>query len=408
MDVKELRRKRAGLVIEARKLLDLAETEKRELTAEETGSYDKIMADVGTMRAKIDQEEKLADAERSIEGIDDRQPAVKPDPEGRDADGKGEVEMRAKALRGFFRGGLPVLSSDERRALEAGSDPAGGYIVTPQQFMTTLIKAVDDAVQVRSLATVYPLANAESLGVPTLDADPADADWTTELATGSEDSTMSFGKRELKPHPMAKRIKISNRLLNVAALPVENIVRDRIAYKVGITQEKAFMTGTGVSQPLGLFTASADGITTARDVSTGNTATSIQADGLIEAKFKVKAAYHPKATWLFHPDAVKQITKLKDGDGAYIWQPGLQNAQPDVILGRPYVMSEYAPNTFTTGLYVGLFGDFSNYWIVDALNMQIQRLIELYAEANQVGFIARYEGDGMPVLAEAFARVKLA
>jgi HK97 family phage major capsid protein len=61
---------------------------------------------------------------------------------------------------------------------------------------------------------------------------------------------------------------------------------------------------------------------------------------------------------------------------------------------------------FTTGLYVGIVGDFSNYEIVDALDMQLQVLMELYAETNQNGYILRAETDGMPVLAEAFARVK--
>ena len=74
----------------------------------------------------------------------------------------------------------------------------------------------------------------------------------------------------------------------------------------------------------------------------------------------------------------------------------------------PYAMSEYAPNTFTTGLYVGLIGDFSFYYIVDSNNMQMQVLDQLYAETNQTGYIARQESDGMPVLSEAFARVKLA
>ena len=71
-------------------------------------------------------------------------------------------------------------------------------------------------------------------------------------------------------------------------------------------------------------------------------------------------------------------------------------------------MSEYAPNTFTTGLYVGIVGDFSKYYIADALDMQLQRLTELYAESNKIGLIGRMETDGMPVLEEAFARVTLA
>ena len=74
----------------------------------------------------------------------------------------------------------------------------------------------------------------------------------------------------------------------------------------------------------------------------------------------------------------------------------------------PIHASEYAPNTFTTGLYVGIVGDWSQYWIADALDMTVQRLVELYAATNQVGLIGRMESDGMPVLGEAFARVTLA
>jgi len=101
------------------------------------------------------------------------------------------------------------------------------------------------------------------------------------------------------------------------------------------------------------------------------------------------------------------ITKLKDGQGQYIWRQSVRDGEPDSLLGLPIVMSEWAPNTFTTGQYAGLLGDFRNYWIADALSMQIQRLNELYAETNQVGFIGRLETDGAPVLEEAFVRVKL-
>ncbi|MGH8428863.1 MAG: phage major capsid protein, partial [Solimonas sp.] len=261
---------------------------------------------------------------------------------------------------------------------------------------------------IRGLARKFSVTSAESLGVPSLDTDISDADWTTELAIGGEDSSMAFGKRELHPHPLGKLVKVSNKLLRVAALSPESLVRDRLAYKFGVTEEKAFMTGDGAGKPLGVFTASAQGISTARDVSTGNTATSIGADGLIEAQHTLKPQYWASARWIFHRDAVKQIRKLKYGQGQYLWQPGLRGGVPNEILGMPYIMSEYAPNTFTTGLYVGIIGDFSQYWIADALTLQVQRLVELYAATNQTGFIGRLETDGMPALEEAFVRVKLA
>jgi HK97 family phage major capsid protein len=293
--------------------------------------------------------------------------------------------------------------------LRAEDDVSGGYLRAPMQMATALIQALDSAVAIRQLATKFSIPNAESLGVPSLDADPADAQWTSELATGNEDSFMAFGKRELHPRPLAKRLKVNNKLLRQVP-SAEAVVRERLAYKFAVTEERAFMTGDGAGEPLGLFTASTLGIPTTRDVSTDNTATTITADGLINAKYSLKAQYQqsPNLRWLFHRDAVKMIRKLKDGNSQYIWQPGLASDRPDTILETPVIMSEFAPNTFTAGLYVGMIGDFSHYWIADAMSLSIQRLVELYAETNQVGFIGRLECDGMPVLAEAFARVTLA
>ena len=70
-------------------------------------------------------------------------------------------------------------------------------------------------------------------------------------------------------------------------------------------------------------------------------------------------------------------------------------------------MSEYAPNTYTTGKYAAVFGDFKYYWICDADILTVQVLNELYAPNNQIGYLYNYFGDGAPVVGEAFARVKL-
>ncbi len=180
-----------------------------------------------------------------------------------------------------------------------------------------------------------------------------------------------------------------------------------MSYKHAVAIEKTFMWGTGANQPLGIFTPSVDGINTDRDIE-GGTTTAITGDGLIDVLYSLKPQYTKSATWIFHRDAVAQIRKIKNVvDGHYIWQPGLSGNVPQTILDRPFVISEYAPNTFTSAKYVGIIGDFRFYWWALALQMQIQRLIELYAACNQTGFIGRIEIDGQPVLSEAFARVKL-
>lgn len=311
------------------------------------------------------------------------------------------------AARRWMCGGMSaVMASAERRAIQADSDIVGGYLVMPQQFVAELIKFVDNLVFVRGLATKHTVANAQSLGAPSLDTDIADSDWTSELATGNEDTSMATGKRELFPHPLAKRIKVSNKLLALSVMQPEQLVKKRMGYKFGVTEEKAYMTGTGAQQPLGVFVASSMGIDTSRDVTCGTT-TAFTADGLIDVKYNLKAQYQAVAEWILHRQSVQQIRKLKDGVGQYIWQAGLQGT-PDTLLDCPVNMSEYAPNTYTTGQYVAMLGDWSFYWIADSINFELQRLVELYAETNQTGFIGRRETDGMPVLAEAFSRGKFA
>ena len=407
--IRELRQKRANLIQNARGVVDRAEGEKRSMSAEEETTWNSYMADIDKVDTQIEREERMAALEDSLTGATNEplgQSGEPKGPEQRDnTHPTNTEEYRSAFAKRLMDGNLANLTVEEARALAVSSANSGANIVAPQQWVAQLIKDLDNAVFMRKIANVLPaLTTSDSLGAPTLDADVDDADWTTELQTGNEGS-MDFGKRELKPNPVAKRIKVSNKLVKFSSIPIEQLVRQRLAYKFGITEEKAFMRGDGVGKPLGLFTASDNGIDASRDIVEGNTATEVTYDGLIAAKFALKGAHVQNANWIFHRDVVKQIMKIKDNENRYILDP--ISAVADKILDRPYYMSEYAPNVLTAGNYAGIIGDFDYYWIVDALNMEIQRLVELYAETNQIGFIGRKETDGAPVLKTAFARIKL-
>lgn len=442
MTLEQLREKRTKVVRRAREILETAEREERTLTGEERTNYDAAMDDATDLGETIARRERQEETERRLgepqhperrSGRTDVDAGGGPlDPEQRAddpyADGVREidgVEYRngdaqrpfasyayAMAFRSFVRGGMSsVQDGPERRALQADLSTSGGFITTPEQFVNQLIQAVDDRVFVRELCrgrgSIESIPMAQSLGIPTLDTDPSDPDWTAEIKTGTEDSDMKFGKRELHPQPLGKRIKVSNKLLRLTPA-AENLVNERLAYKFGVAQENGFLNGSGANQPLGLFTASADGISTARDVLTGS-ATDFTADGLKNGKYTLKGAYWANAEWILHREGVKRVAKLKDSDGQYIWSDGsrtIRGGEPDMLLGFPVNMSEFAPSTFTTGKYVAMLGDFAFYKIADALGMTVQRLVELYAESNQTGFIGRLETDGMPTLEEAWVRMK--
>jgi HK97 family phage major capsid protein len=431
MNIRELLERRANLIENARAIFGAAEAEKRMLTQEEQTRWDQLMDEAAQIKATVERLERQEAEERmlgeSYQPGDNEQPGdggAQPyrfqarslqvlneerqsgRPEWRQhLAAYGSREYRS-AYASFLVNGSQIRR-EEMRALQADSDSLGGYLVTPIQMVDRLIMAMDNLVYMRQWATVFPVPNADSLGAVSLDTDPADPTWTSELLIGSEDSSMAFGKREMTPHPLAKYIKVSRKLLRKAP-SVEQLVMDRLAYKFSVVMENNYLNGDGAGKPLGVFVASNDGITTSRDVTSGNTQTALGADNLRYVKYTLKAQYRARARWIFHRDAVAKISVLKDGSGNYLWQPGLRAGDPDMVLNMPVAESEYAPNTFTSGLYVGILGDFSNYWIADALDLEMQRLVELYAATNQIGFIGRLESDGMPVLSEAFARCKLA
>jgi HK97 family phage major capsid protein len=324
----------------------------------------------------------------------------------------GERGAARKAYQKLLKVGDKHLSDMERKALRADVASEGGFFLAPQEVTAEYVKFVDDLVFIRQLATVYQLDMAESLGIPTIESDIADADWTSELLTGNEDAGLKTGKRELKPVPLAKRIRVSRKLLRQSRFDPESLVRERMGYKFAVSMEKAFLTGSGANQPLGVFTPSVDGISTARNITAAGAA-AIVADDLINTKHHLKAAYwgRPNTRWIFGRPVISAIRKLKDTTNNYIWAPGLgpggglTGGLPATILDVPYVVSEYAPSTITSGLYTAIIGDFSFYWIAEVQQLEIQVLMELYAATNQVGYIGRMELDGMPVIEEAFARL---
>lgn len=404
--IKELLEKRAKAVNQGREILTKAEGEKRSLTAEESANYDKFLAEANELDETAKRHSQQEKAEKLLNSMGSESSTSGKAAETKST-GTDSAEYR-KALQSYFVRGEQAIKGDEVRALSQGSLPDGGFLVPREQFINTLLKFVDDTVQLKSRATVFQLEKASSLGYPTLDTDMSDADWTSEVGTVQEDTAMKTGKRELSPNMLAKLAKISMKLLQNSAVPSDTLVLQRLGYKFAVTEEKGFILGSGAAQPLGFMVASNLGVPTSRDVSLDNTTSSPTIDGLKNAKFALKPQYWNRAAWMFHRDAVLRISKLKDAENRYIWAESTRDGEPDRLLGIPVLYSEFMPNTFSTGQYVGAIADFSFYHIAECMNFQVQRLNELFALNSQIGFIGRQEVDGMPALAEAFVRVKLA
>lgn len=392
--IHELMQERATVTQSIRALMDKYDAS-TEMSAEDKQALERMEADFDKIDARVKLEEKQLARER-MEG------EAAPE-QGNAATGESE---RMKAFCDHLRDGE---RSSERvyAALQQSNPSQAGYLVAPEKFSSDLIAELDNSLFFRTMAKKYRLKGAHSLGFPKRVNRMSSAAWGTEISAPKPDESLSFDKREFKPQFMTAEILLS-RTLVYNAPEVDSIVRNEIAYDVGELLETAYMTGDGEGKPLGVFTVSDKGISAERDVSKNNTATEMTFDGLMEAKYSIKNQYQSRLKWIFHRDGVKMLAKIKNNDGQYIWQPSVVVGTPDMLLGKPVLMSEYAPNTFTANQYVGILGDFSHYWICDGQSIEVQVLKELYARTNQIDYVARLSTDGMPVLEEAFARVKLA
>lgn len=395
----DMREQRAKLVNQARDLVNRAEEEKRDFNAEDQQQYDRIMNDIDDLKNKIDREEKLAGLENEMSQPIDT--ITKPEPGAQQNDQKiGRAsDDYVNAFWKAFRNGKEALNHEEVsmlmdpqiRNLAVGTDANGGYLV-PDEFERQIIQELEEQNIMRQLATVIQTSSG-SREIP-VESDYGTANWMSENEAYTE-SDATFSQEILGAHKAGTIIKVSEELLNDSAFDIDAYVRSAFARRFGNLEEAAFVNGTGTGQPTGLVGSAQVGHTTA----TGQTA-SIIADDFIDLFHSLRRPYRRNASFLMNDGTVKASRKLKDSDGQYIWQPGLQAGEPDRILNRPVHVSDDVP-ALGAGNKPVAFGDYSYYWIADRQGRVMQRLNELYAANGQVGFRMFERVDGKLILPEA-------
>jgi len=378
--------RRAKLIAELRAMHELAQKENRAFTDDESKAFAEKEAEVRKLSAEIAAEER----EAMLKGFTTELPKE-------EGESRGEVSDKMKEFRNYLLNG-------EKRDISVGS---GGGALSPQEFVAEIIKGVENDSPLYGLVRKFPLSEAKSLGAPYEAADASDASWTAEVPVSdiTADATLAYSLRELSPNTLVKLIKISDKLVKVSALPIEQIVKEKITEKLVAAFENGITVGTGSGQPLGVFTASANGVPTSRDVTTAGA--TLASDDLIKTKMSLKPAYRRKARWVMSTDILTDCLLLKDKNDQYLWRPGLRDGDPDTLLSLPVIESAYAPSTKTSGSYIAVLGDFSYYWWAYVDGIEIKNLVELFALKNQLGFKGTAYADGAPVLAEAFSRVKV-
>lgn len=289
--------------------------------------------------------------------------------------------------------------------MSVSEDARGGYFVVGEAFSTELLKNVDDAVFVQSLSRVIMMPpGAQSYGIRVRKQKASTFDWGAENRNmaGMYDTSLKYGKRTLTPNWLQGSCIISKELIRNYP-QAESMVIGELALDAAEVLETAYLYGNGNMKPLGLMTPDADGIDTDRDYETTRNA-GFTFDDFVNMKFELKPRYRNSARWMFHRYVFRDICLLKDGEGRYLWQPSRQVGEPDLILGLPFTESEWMPDEKVAGGYFALLGDFSYYYIIWDMMMQMQRLQETRAYTNEFEYLFRCKVDAGPVLPEAFVR----
>lgn len=313
----------------------------------------------------------------------------------------GRILLTSKQIATALKSGIgPAQLKD----LVEGSDTAGGFLV-PEDFRAEIIRGLPDSVVVRPRARVVPTSR-DVVKAPRITGNgnsyssAVRMTWGPETPTAaSHESDPTFGQVAIPVHTAMASTQISLDNMEDAAYPVDRLLMELYTEAFALGEDDKFLTGDGNGKPEGIIQAASAGVITA--VNSGN-ATALTSDGLIDLQYALPPQYWPNAIFVMNATSSgKAIRKLKDGNGDYLWQRGLSAREPDLLLGKPVAYSAFMPDVAASA-YPVLYGDLKQYWIVDRVGMTLQRLAEVYAEQNMVGFVARKRVGGQIVLPAAF------
>jgi len=386
--IAEMRQKRGDLWDKAKAFLNEHADENGMMNAEDTATYERMEKDIDSFGAAIDREERAERLEHELNAPTAKTLTSQPEKALFGKQGRSSDEYK-NAFWKMVRDRSAHYTVFN--ALQVGTDTEGGFLV-PDEYERTLIQALEEENKLRSLCKVIRTSSGDRK-IP-LVASHGTASWVDEegLIPESDDA---FGQISLGAHKVASIIKVSDELLQDSVFDVESYIATEFARRVGDAEEAAFINGDGAGKPIGMLhdtNGAAAGVTAA-------SATAITADELIDLVYSLKAPYRKRARFLFNDQTIKAIRKLKDGNGQFLWQPGLQAGQPNTLLGYNYETSTHMP-IIGAGAKPILFGDFSSYWIADRDGRSIQRLNELYAATGQIGFRVTQRLDGRLVQQE--------
>lgn len=290
----------------------------------------------------------------------------------------------------------------EYKALNVGTDTAGGYLA-PTEMVREVLKNLVEISDARAIVRLRTSA-AKSVEIPKRSG-VMSARRVHETGNKSATGEPTYGMLEMPLPESYALIQITNQMLEDAGWDIEGEIMEEAREQFAVQEGREFISGTGNGEMEGILVNS----DVAENVS-GSAATIADADGqangLLTMKYDLKTAYARNALWLMRRTTIGAVRKLKDNNKNYIWQPGIAQGQPNTIDGDPYREMPDMP-AIGAGAYPIAYGDFRRgYTIIDRIAMEMLRDIYTQATGGQVRFIFSRRFGGGVQLAEAFRKLK--
>lgn len=387
MTIAELMQKRAKVWEGAKAFVESHASENGTLSPEDNAAYMRMEQEIEDLTTAIDRQQRAEQLEQRLNAPTNTPLTGKPGngSAGNGKTGRASDEYKA-AMIGAFRSNFRNVSN----VLQEGVDADGGYLV-PEEYDRRLIDVLEEENIMRSLGTKITTSGQHKINIAA--TRPAAA-WIEEggaLTFG--DAT--FSQIFLDAYKLHVAIKVTEELLYDNAFNLENYIVTQFGRALANAEEDAFLNGDGTGKPLGLFAATGGG-TVAETLTAA-----IKSDDILSLIYALKRPYRRKASFILNDQTLASLRKLKDNNGAYIWQPSYQAGEPDRLLGYTVHTSAYAPADAIA------FGDYSYYNIGDRGTRSFAELKELFAGNGMVGFVAKERVDGKLVLPEAVQILKL-
>jgi len=362
---------------EAKAILDKATAEKRDLSAEENQTYERISKElderaqtIAKLREDEARELRLDAATRDIAS------------QARPQESAAPAMDDAAFIRSLVSGERRSYTFERRDVVKTSTGAP-----VPTSFYDQVIAQARLVAPILETSTVLNTASGENLQIP------SQASWSTASLPGEgtaiPESDPGFNSFiTLSAYKYSFLTQLSTELIEDSGVDILGFLAQQTGNALGFAAGSALTVGSGTNQPRGIVTASAVG-------GTAGTATAFTADNLIDLVYSLDGAARllPGCGFMMNGKSIGQVRKLKDTAGNFVFSPSLTADARDMLLGKP-IFENPSMVDVATGTKSVLFGHLPSYFVRTVGGLKLERSDDFAFNTGLVTFRATLRIDG--------------